>query len=173
MGLVVFYILGGITILAALGVVTTRNIVYGALFLLVSLSGVAGLFVLLFAEFLALVQLLLYGGAIIIVILFALMLTRSTEFSVATEHRRWPGAAVVSLALFGLLAAAAINDSNLYNSERRSGIGIEELGTSLFENWAVPFEVASIVLLVALIGAIVIGRSGDDEDGGEETGGQG
>ncbi len=167
MGLVLFYILGGITIMAALGVVTTRNIVYGALFLLVSLMGVAGLFVVLFAEFLALVQLLIYGGAIIIVILFALMLTRETDFSIATEHRRWPVAAVVSLALFGLLASSAINDSSLYNSDRRSGIGIEELGTGLFENWAVPFEIASIVLLVALIGAIVIGRSGDEEDGGQ------
>ncbi|MDA0798094.1 MAG: NADH-quinone oxidoreductase subunit J [Chloroflexi bacterium] len=167
MGLVLFYILGGITIVAALGVVTTRNIVYGALFLLVSLMGVAGLFVVLFAEFLALVQLLIYGGAIIIVILFALMLTRETDFSIATEHRRWPVAAVVSLALFGLLASSAINDSSLYNSDRRSGIGIEELGTGLFENWAVPFEIASIVLLVALIGAIVIGRSGDEEDGGQ------
>ncbi|MDA1172931.1 MAG: NADH-quinone oxidoreductase subunit J [Chloroflexi bacterium] len=167
MGLVLFYILGGITIVAALGVVTTRNIVYGALFLLVSLMGVAGLFVVLVAEFLALVQLLIYGGAIIIVILFALMLTRETDFSIATEHRRWPVAAVVSLALFGLLASSAINDSSLYNSDRRSGIGIEELGTGLFENWAVPFEIASIVLLVALIGAIVIGRSGDEEDGGQ------
>ena len=95
MGLVVFYIFGAITLLAALGVVTTRNVVYAALFLLVSLAGVAGLFVVLFAEFLALVQLLIYGGAIIIVILFALMLTRSTEFSTtAAEHRRWPVAAV-------------------------------------------------------------------------------
>ena len=147
--------------------VTTRNIVYGALFLLVSLAGVAGLFVVLFAEFLALVQLLIYGGAIIIVILFALMLTRETDFSIATEHRRWPVAAGVSLALFGLLASSAVSDSGQYNSDRRSGIGIEELGTGLFENWAVPFEVASIVLLVALIGAIVIGRSGDEEDGGQ------
>jgi NADH-quinone oxidoreductase subunit K len=66
-GLIVFYIFAGITLLAALGVVTTRNVVYAALFLLVSLSGVAGLFVILFAEFLALVQLLIYGGAVIIV----------------------------------------------------------------------------------------------------------
>jgi NADH-quinone oxidoreductase subunit J len=170
MGLVLFYILGAITIVAALGVVTTRNIVYGALFLLVSLSGVAGLFVVLFAEFLALVQLLIYGGAIIIVILFALMLTRETDFSIATEHRRWPFAALASLALFGLLAGSAIGDSGKYNTFNRTGISIEELGAGLFENWAVPFEVASIVLLVALIGAIVIGRSGDDEDNADQTG---
>jgi NADH-quinone oxidoreductase subunit J len=170
MGLVLFYILGGITLLGALGVVTTRNVVYGALYLLISLTGVAGLFVLLFAEFLALVQLLIYGGAIIIVILFALMLTRTTEFSMASEHKRWPVAAIVSLGLFGVLAGGAVTDSGEYNTFRRTGIGIEELGAGLFENWAVPFEVASILLLVALIGAIVIGRSSDDDEGQEDQG---
>lgn len=151
--------------LAAVGVVTTRNVVYAALFLLTSLVGVAGLFVLLFAEFLALVQILIYGGAIIIVILFALMLTRTTEFQAASEHRRWPFAALVSGGLFALLAAAAIGDSGTYNSDERAGIDLVTLGTGLFEQWAVPFEIASVLLLVALIGAIVIGRTGEDEDG--------
>ena len=168
MSLVVFYIFGALTLLAALGVVTTRNVVYGALFLLASLTGVAGLFVLMFAEFLALVQLLIYGGAIIIVILFALMLTRNTEFGVATEHRRWPVAAFVSVGLFALLAVAAVGDSARYNGTTRSGTDIKTLGTGLFEQWAVPFEVASVLLLVALIGAIVIGRTTAEDDGGEE-----
>ena len=167
MSLVLFYIIGGITIFAGLGVVTTRNVVYGALFLLGALSGVAGIFVLLYAEFLALVQILIYGGAIIIVILFALMLTRTTEYAIATEHRRWPFAAAASLALFVVVAAAAIGDSAKYNLPGRESISIEELGTALFEQWAVPFEIASILLLVALIGAIVIGRSGDRADGEE------
>ena len=169
MGLVAFYILGGATLLAALGVITTRNIVYAALFLLMSLTGVAGLFVVLFAEFLALVQLLIYGGAVIIVILFALMLTRSAEFASDTEHKRWPFAAIVSLGLFALLATAAIGDSGAYNRATRTGIDITALGTGLFENWAVPFEVASGLLLVALIGAIVIGRTEPDEDGEGES----
>ena len=119
---------------------------------------------LLLAEFLALVQILIYGGAIIIVILFALMLTRHTEYETATEHRRWPFAALVSGGLFALLAAAAIGDSGTYNSDDRAGIDLTTLGTGLFEEWAVPFEVASILLLVALIGAIVIGRAGGDDE---------
>ncbi len=168
MSLVVFYVFGALTLLAAVGVVTTRNVVYAALFLLASLTGVAGLFVLLFAEFLALVQILIYGGAIIIVILFALMLTRHTEYQVATEHRRWPFAVVVSGGLFALMAAAAIGDSGTYNSDERMGIDLTTLGTGLFEQWAVPFEVASVLLLVALIGAILIGRAGaDDEEEGQ------
>ena len=164
MALVVFYILGALTLLGGLGVVVTRNVVYGALFLLLALAGVAGLFVLLYAEFLALVQVLIYGGAIIIVILFALMLTRTTEYSIATEHKRWPFAALASAGFFVLMAAAAIGDSERYNQRGREGIGIVELGTSLFEQWAVPFEIASVLLLVALIGAIIIGRSGDGEE---------
>jgi NADH-quinone oxidoreductase subunit J len=165
--LVLFYILGGITLMAAGGVVVTRNVVYGALFLLTSLLGVAGLFVLLYAEFLALVQVLIYGGAIVIVILFALMLTRSGEYQVATEHNRWPVAALAAGGLFALLAGAAISDSKLYNNATRAGIDIKTLGTGLFEDWAIPFEVASVLLLVALIGAIVIGRSGGENDGDE------
>jgi NADH-quinone oxidoreductase subunit J len=164
--LVLFYVFGGITLLAAVGVVTTRNVVYAALSLLTALMGVAGLFVVLFAEFLALVQILIYGGAIIIVILFALMLTRSNEYQAASEHTRWPVAALVSGGLFALLAYASIEDAGKYNSVSRTGVDIETLGKGLFEEWAVPFEVASILLLVALIGAIVIGRAGMGGDDG-------
>jgi NADH-quinone oxidoreductase subunit J len=164
---VVFYILAAVTLLGGLGVVVTRNVVYGALFLLTSLMGVAGLFVLLYAEFLALVQVLIYGGAIIIVILFALMLTRTSDYAAATEHRRWPFAAAAAVGVFALMSAAAIGDSAKYNQGGREGIGLVELGTGLFEQWAVPFEVASVLLLVALIGAIVIGRSNDGEESGK------
>jgi NADH-quinone oxidoreductase subunit J len=170
LSLVAFYAFGALTLIAALGVVSTRNIVYGALFLLASLMGVAGLFVVLYAEFLALVQVLIYGGAIIIVILFAVMLTRSGEYQVANEHNRWPFAMLVSGGLFALLATAVVGDAPTYNSELRKGVNLETLGTGLFEQWAVPFEVASIVLLVALIGAIVISRAGDGEDGEQEGG---
>ena len=174
MGLVLFYIVGTATLLAAIGVVATRNVVYGALFLLGALSGVAGLFVLLLAEFLALVQLLIYGGAIIIVILFALMLTRRGEYQVATDHRRRPFAALVSVGLFALLVSAAVGDSEKYNSTVRSGVSLKDLGVGLFEQWAVPFEVASVVLLVALIGAVVIGGVGgaaDDAEAADAAGG--
>ena len=164
MGLVLFYIAGMVTLLGAIGVVTTRNVVHAALFLLTSLAGVAGVFVLLYAEFLALVQVLIYGGAIIIVILFALMLTRAGEYEAATENRRWPYAAVVSIGLFVLLVFAFISDSGRYNSNVRTAIDLETLGIALFEDWAVPFEIASIILLVALIGAVVIGRASPDED---------
>ena len=164
MGLALFYIAGAVTLFGAIGVVTTRNVVYAALFLLVSLAGVAGAFVLLYAEFLALVQVLIYGGGITVVILFALMLTRTGEYEASGENRRWPFAAAVAIGLFALLAFAFVSDSSRYNSATRTAIDVEELGRVLFEQWAVPFEIASIVLIVALIGAVVIGRATPEED---------
>ena len=160
--LVLFYLVGALTLGGALGVVMTRNIVYAALALLVALLGVAGVFLLAFAEFLALVQVLIYGGAIVVVVLFALMLTRIEDFQHLTDHGQWPVAAVLAMAVFGLMVAAIVG-SNVGTVERQE-VAFKALGDSLFVQWAVPFEVASLVLLVALIGAVVLVReSGDDE----------
>ena len=159
-----FYAIAVLSLVAAVGVVVSRNIVYSALLLLVALSGVAGVFVVLFAEFLALVQVLIYGGAIVIVILFAIMLTRVQDFRISGEHRQWPLAALLSIGLFVLMAVAFIGDSDLFNSSVRSGVDVETLGKVLFTQWAIPFEVASLVLLIALVGAIVVSRS----EGGDQ-----
>ncbi|MYA51286.1 MAG: NADH-quinone oxidoreductase subunit J [Chloroflexi bacterium] len=164
MGLILFYAAATLTLFASFGVVATRNIVHAALFLLAALAGVAGLFVLLYAEFLALVQLLIYGGAIIIVILFALMLTRSGEYEGETETRRRPFAAVAAALLFGLMTAVFVADAEQFNTNTRQAIPFRTLAEDLFAAWAVPFEIASLVLLVALIGAVVIGRAGREED---------
>ena len=160
--IVLFYLAGALTLGGALGVVVTRNIVYAAFALLASLMGVAGIFLLAFAEFLALVQVLIYGGAIVIVILFALMLTRIEDFEHLSDNRQWPLAAIAAAAIFGLLTAAIVSTS-VTTADRR-GLGFEDLGDSLFREWAVPFEVASLVLLVALIGGIVLVRTGGDRD---------
>ena len=158
----VFIVLAVLTIGGALGVVVTRNVVHAALALLVSLVAVAGVYLVLFAEFLALVQVLIYGGAIIIVLLFAIMLTRSGDYPRGTDNKQWPLAALASLAFLGVLAPSfLINRVEGTESQNASFTGI---GESLFTTWAVPFEIASLVLLVALIGAIIIARS-DEEEG--------
>ncbi len=160
--LVLFYVVAALTLGGALGVVMTRNIVYAAFALLASLIGVAGIFLLAFAEFLALVQVLIYGGAIVIVILFALMLTRIEDFEHLTDHRQWPVAAIVAIAVFGVIAATIVTTA--VRTTDRQGISFEALGNSLFTQWAVPFEVASLVLLVALIGSVVLVRSTGGRD---------
>jgi NADH:ubiquinone oxidoreductase subunit 6 (subunit J) len=168
--LVLFYVAGALTLGGALGVVLTRNIVYAAFALLVTLMGVAGVFLIAFAEFLALVQVLIYGGAIIIVILFALMLTRLREFHGRMENPQWLVAAMAAVLLFGVIAAALVSRSIPANLVATSP-DIRELGQTLFTQWAVPFEIASVLLLVALIGAIVIARAAGTESDGTEAGG--
>ena len=103
------FVLAGIfTLGGGLGVVATRNVVHAALFLLLSLVAVAGLYLLVFAEFLALVQVLIYGGAIVIVLLFAIMLTRSREYPRISDNPQWRLAIVAGVALFGVLTVALL-----------------------------------------------------------------
>ncbi|MBM3946818.1 MAG: NADH-quinone oxidoreductase subunit J, partial [SAR202 cluster bacterium] len=104
--LIAFSFLSAIVLGAGIGVVVTRNVAYAALFLLVSLAGVAGIFILALAEFLALVQVLIYGGAIVIVVIFALMLTRVEEFSRVRDNAQKPLAVVAALAILGVLVTA-------------------------------------------------------------------
>ena len=155
-----FILLSFFTLAGGLGVVVTRNVVHAALALLLSLMAVAGIYLILFAEFLALVQVLIYGGAIIIVLLFAIMLTRTGEYPRISDNRQWPLAAVAALGLLGVLVPAflirGVDDSQPHNP------AFSDLANSLFTRWAIPFEVASLVLLVALIGSIIIARSGED-----------
>ena len=156
-----FIIAAILTVGGGLGVVATRNVVHAALFLLLSLVAVAGLYLLVFAEFLALVQVLIYGGAIVIVLLFAIMLTRSDEYPRIADNRQWPLAVVAGLSVFGVLTAAFL--WKVPKETDPEGPGLAKLGESLFTEWAMPFEVVSLVLLVALIGAIVIARAGGRE----------
>ena len=160
--LVLFYVASALVIMGGLGVVLTRNIVYAAFSLLAAMLGVAGVFLLMFAEFLALVQVLIYGGAVVIVVLFSLMLTRIQDFQHLTDHGQWPLAAVSAIGVFALLTAAIVTTS--VKVVERTSVGFLELGESLFTDWAVPFEVASLVLLVALIGSIVLVRTTGDRD---------
>ena len=127
--LILFYAAAALTLGGALGVVLTRNIVYAAFALLASLIGVAGLFLLAFAEFLALVQLLIYGGAIVIVILFALMLTRIQDFERLTDNRQWPVAAIVALGVLGLLVALGVG--NQHQDPHRAGRRTRPAGRGL------------------------------------------
>ncbi|GIT01825.1 MAG: NADH:ubiquinone oxidoreductase subunit J [Chloroflexota bacterium] len=161
-GLGCFHSAGGFDYWRRSGSGRTRNVVHAALALLVSLIAVAGLYLVLFAEFLALVQVLIYGGAIIIVLLFAIMLTRNSEYPRITDNKQWPLAALAALAFLGILIPSfLINRVDDTNPQNASFTGF---GESLFTTWAVPFEIASLVLLVALIGAIIIARSDEEEN---------
>jgi len=164
MHLILFSIISTVLLVCAVGVVISRNIVHSALFLLFALISVAGIYLVLLTEFLAIVQLLIYGGAIVIVILFALMLTRNEEYPRIQNNKLWPIAGVLAVLVCITISVSYFQSGAIQNVPNTiAPAGVKSLGSSLFTTWAIPFELASLVLLVALIGAIVIARS--DKDG--------
>ena len=163
---VIFYFVAALTVFGALGVVLARNIVHCALFLVLALLAVAGIFILLSAEFLAIVQVLIYGGAVTILILFAMMLTRVRDLPSAAgglDGPQRPFAALAAGAFMGLSILAAVSTEWPGETEEITLVPFRDLGESLFRNWAAPFEIASLVLLVALIGAIILARGEEGE----------
>ena len=159
---ILFYLVAALILFGAAGVVLSRNIVYAAVGLLLTMLGTAGLFILVFAEFLALVQVLIYGGAVGVLILFAVMLTRIDDFRNLTDNGQQLVAGVLSIIVVVTLIAAILTTS--IEQTLLSGIGIQELGIVLFSDWAIPFEIASLVLLIALIGSVVLVKRGERGD---------
>jgi NADH-quinone oxidoreductase subunit J len=156
---VAFWILAVAMGLAAVRVVTTRNVVHAALYLVVVLAGVAAQYILLASEFIAVVQVLIYIGAVIVLFLFGIMLTRAPMRATADldNDQRWP-AAIVGLFLAGVLGAILIDGYGDTKVEPEVIVRSGEVGTSIFRDYVVPFEVVSMLLLAALIGAVVIAR---------------
>lgn len=159
----IFYLIAALAVGGGLGVVFARTTVYAALFLILSLLAVAGVYILLASEFLALVQVLIYGGAVTVLLLFALMLTRTGDLPDTMVGAQWPVAALTALLLVGLLIATVSTSNWPGDNGMISTIAFQDLGDALFRRWAVPFEIASLVLLVALIGAIYIAREEEAE----------
>lgn len=160
----IFYVIAALAVAGGLGVVLMRNAVYAALFLILTLLSVAGVYILLASEFLALVQILIYGGAVTVLLLFALMLTRAGDVPETMVGAQWPIAAVAASLLAGLLIAAVATTNWPGDADGMiTRILFDDLGSALFRRWAVPFEIASLVLLIALIGAIVLAREEEGE----------
>lgn len=160
---IVFDLIALMAIIAAVGVVVSPNVVHSALFLILNLLGVAGFYILLSSEFLALVQVLIYAGAVATIILFGLMLTRGREMPVASVGAQWPLALLAAGTLAVVLLIAVLDSEWPRDVGEVTIVGINTLGGALFRDWLLPFEIASLVLLVALIGAVVISRPEEGE----------
>ncbi len=159
----IFYLIAAMAVAGGLGMVLMRSTVYAALFLILTLLAVAGIYILLGSEFLALVQVLIYGGAVTVLLLFALMLTRTGDLPETMVGSQWPLGALASLLLMGLLIATVATTNWPGDVGQTTVIPFQAVGDALFRQWAVPFEIASLVLLVALIGAIVLARQEEGE----------
>ena len=167
---IAFFIFAVLSIGGALGVVTARNLIHGALYLIVSLFGGAGFFILLSAPFIAVVQVLVYIGAIAILIIFAVMLTRSMTTLRELFNEQWWMSALVGALLFVLLTVAVIMPTWGANGTQGDQpvsdqvATTQDLGVALVDGnqYVLPFEVASLLLTGAMIGAIVLARDTED-----------
>lgn len=156
-----FAILAGITIISAILVVSLRNIVRSALFLALCFLGVAGLYILLHAEFLAAVQVLIYVGAITVLILFAIMLTQQVMTTRIRQTTEWLWLALpTALAMLAVLTIyfAMPKYPSVASSAQFPSYTTMPLAQALLTAYVLPFELASLILLAALIGAIVIAK---------------
>ena len=147
---------------SAFRVVTTRNVVHAALYLVGTLLGASILYVLLLAEFVAWVQVLVYVGAVVVLMLFGLMLTRAPIGSANFDNnQRWL-AALCAGTLFGVtswIMVEAFSGREIELGE--SGTLTRSIGEVIFSSFVLPFEVVSVLLLAALVGAVVIARRDD------------
>jgi NADH:ubiquinone oxidoreductase subunit 6 (subunit J) len=156
---VIFAILAGITLGSALMVVTSRNLLHSALWLIASFFGITGVFILLQAEFLAVVQVLIYIGAIAMLIIFAIMLTRRImDPQQPRFNSQW--GIVGGFAALGFVGLAAVVTRVAWPvaAGEVPADAIAQLGVDFVGIYAVPFEIASVLLVVAMIGAIIIAR---------------
>ena len=158
---VIFIIISAIAIIGALGVVLMRNLFRAALFLVLSFIGVAGFYIVLEAEFLAMVQLLVYVGAISILIIFAVMLSRRLMApDTKALNEQWLGGLLVGAALLAILIFVLLTVTWPISQADVPADPIVELGKALVEpeQFLLVFEVASVLLLVALVGAVIVAR---------------
>ena len=154
-----FFGLAAVIAFSALRVVTAKNIVHCALYLVMVLAGIAGLYILLAAEFVFAVQLIVYIGAIVVLFLFGIMLTRAPLGVTADLDNNQRGlAAVVGLFLAGALGAVLYDAFHGVKLEPTDTQRTAAVGLDIFAKFVIPFEVVSVVLLAALVGAVVIAR---------------
>jgi NADH-quinone oxidoreductase subunit J len=168
--IVAFAAAGLLAVVASVLVVVSRRIVHAALWLVVALGAVAGCFGALGGEFVALVQILVYVGAIVVLVLFALMLTKAPTNPLADlTTRRSPFATTVAVVLGLVLGTGIVLAFGNETIDPVPAGSAQDVGSAVFRTWVLPFEVLSVLLLAALVGAIVLSkRSGLREEGDDD-----
>ena len=158
----IFYILSGIAIACALLVVFSKNPIHSVLYLILTFFAIAGHYILLNAQFLAVVHIIVYAGAIMVLFLFVIMLL---NLNAETEPHKNTLTKVMAVVSGGLLLVTMTGAMRVYDESKNivnmhnSNIGtIENLGQVLFNQFLLPFEISSILFLSAMIGAVILGK---------------
>lgn len=157
---ILFWFLTVMAISCALGVILSRNPVNSVLFLIATFFAISGHYILMNAQFLAIVNIIVYAGAIMVLFLFVIMLMNLNADTEPQKNRLVQMAGIVSGGLLFLVILAALRTSSVNVLETSStSIGlIKDLGRTLFTQFVLPFEISSVLFLSAMIGAIVIGK---------------
>ena len=159
---ILFFLIAAVSLYAALNVVTTNNLIHSALWLVLALFGIAGIFVLLNAGFFAVAQVVIYIGAIAILFIFAVMLTRNvTDEATNQTNKNWLVGALIAAVFFGgiiyMFRASDWAPFFATPPELPAETGsLSELGLALVGDYLVPFELASVLLVAAMIGAVYV-----------------
>ncbi|NOX62480.1 MAG: NADH-quinone oxidoreductase subunit J [Chloroflexi bacterium] len=168
MALLLFLALALVALLAAVGMVTSRNAVHSALFMLVNFAVYAIFYIMLNAQFLGVVQVIVYAGAIVVLFLFVVMLIGGEIGAVRSSLRRYTYAAALILgalfvAMIGLGIAQTISTDQTVAGAPAAG-GVEAIGMALFTTYLLPFELASLLLLAGMVGGVARRYKALDED---------
>jgi NADH-quinone oxidoreductase subunit J len=163
---IAFLLLALIAVTGGVLLLNLTRVVHMVLALVATFISIAGIYVLLSAEFLALVQILIYSGAITIIMLFGIMLTRHDDSEEKQEG--WGKRLVLFLGVAGFAVVVYLGIYNLEFPQMAQTLheqNTEQIGIALYSKYIIPFELTSIVLLVALIGAIILAKRDEDEEG--------
>jgi NADH-quinone oxidoreductase subunit J len=160
MEMVLFFVLAVVAVGTGVGVVAQRNVTKSALFLLLNFCSLAGLYILLNAQFVALVQVIVYAGAVVVLFLFVVMLLGIDRIVETPDSRRyqWIAAVLLGALLLAGLVWAVIAAGTGAMPELLPSDNVREIGAALLTDYAIPFELVSLVLLVAIIGALVLAK---------------
>jgi len=160
-GTIFFFIFAILAIAAAWGVVTSKNIMHSALYLALSFAGVAALYILMNADYLAAVQLLVYTGGIAIMVVFAVMLTLRGDVRESNpENKVWGWGAIVATFMFIMIATVILTNADwriLPTAWDNVG-SAADISLLLLTKFMVPFEAAAVLLTVALVGAVILAK---------------
>lgn len=158
---IIFWLLSVAAISCALGVILSRNPINSVLFLIATFFSISGHYILMNAQFLAIVNIIVYAGAIMVLFLFVIMLMNLNADAEPQKSRLVQFAGIISGGILFLVILAALRDSAIRGevSKTSTDIGlIKNLGRKLFTDYVLPFEISSVLFLSAMIGAIVIGK---------------
>jgi NADH:ubiquinone oxidoreductase subunit 6 (subunit J) len=159
---IIFYLLEALAVISAIGILFTKNVFYGTLLLITCLLSIAGIYIMTNAEFVAVTQILIYAGGVLVLIIFSVMLTsKISGKSLVTKNQHWFAGSIVGLSIF-ITLITFFSSATFYTGNPAAESAytpINQIGILLMTDYILPFEVAGILLLVALVGAAVVASS--------------